>query len=215
MKLPNLWLAMITLGVCAYAEPVVPTLPSKDLTFTTLDGREFKNARIIRVVGPRVEVATVGSLLLVNIVDLPANLRTQFAAALAAATRPKLGEIISFQARNGQNYKDVWLRRIEPSGITVETANGLVNVPFANMPDEWVQRFDYDASRAAQFEAQRAAAEYARKVREAAEAAAAAQASGASAGSGPAPATSNAPALGEQGSRNLGAPRLGGAGLGR
>lgn len=213
MKLIHLWLAMITLGGCAYAEPVVPSLPTKDMTFKTRDGREFKNARIIRVVGPRVEVATVGALLMVNILDLPADLRAQFSAALAAATRPKLGDIISFQAKNGHDYKDVWLRRIEPSGITVETADGLVKVGFANMPEEWVQRFNYNPAHAAQFEAQRAAAVQARSAREAAEAAA--KASGTTAGSAPAQTTSNAQALGEQGARNLGAPRLGGAGLGK
>jgi len=205
-------MVFVTLAMACRAEVAAPSLPTKDLSFKTRDGREFRNARIIRVVGPRVEVATVGTLEMVNIIDLPADLRAQFSAALAAATRPKIGDIISFQATSGRVFKDVWLRRVEPSGITVETADGLVKVEFANMPDDWVQRFDYNPAQAAQFEARRAAADAARSAREAA-AAAAAKATAATSATAPAPTNPESPGIGDQGATKLGAPRLGGAGL--
>ena len=62
-------------------------------------------------------------------------------------------EKLTFRTRLGIDFKDVTLTNVEPSGIIIETRDGLERIPFKVLPHEMQKRFGYDPAKAAAHEA--------------------------------------------------------------
>ena len=58
-----------------------------------------------------------------------------------------------FKTVNGKEYKNAAITRIEPDGVVFKHKSGVSKVYFADLPKEVQERFHYDSSKAAQFNA--------------------------------------------------------------
>jgi hypothetical protein len=59
---------------------------------------------------------------------------------------------------SGKVYKHTTVTRVEPDGLVIKFAGGVVKIPFTELSKELQQRYDYDPEAAANFRAQNAAA---------------------------------------------------------
>ena len=76
-------------------------------------------------------------------------------AALSASVALALAEDI--ETISGRVYKHATVTRVEPDGIVIKFAGGIVKIPFTDLSRELQQRYDYDPEAAAKFHAENAA----------------------------------------------------------
>jgi hypothetical protein len=188
------------------------------VSFTAVDGRVFKDVAVTRTLGRKLEVMTPTGAQMLRYGNLPREMQDRFFAP-SLRFPPKVGDELEFKTLDGRAFKGP-LREIAPNGISLETPDGLEKVPYSNLPPELANTFDYDAEDAARYEAAlRAQQQRAFAAKQAAEKKAAAQR--AATDKAAAKTTTNrkpSPAdvpMGNRGSQDLGAPRLGGSGLGK
>lgn len=188
-----------------------------EISFTTRTGLSFQDVSVTQVTPYKILIQTDSGALSIRTVDLPADLQARFAAEAHAPLPPKVGDRLDFTTRAGRKLSGVTLRRIEPVGLTIETAESLEKIPCSQLPDSLRAYFDYSpeeiarydtsvrAALTAQAEKDKAAAlaaERAAKVREAA----------AARTRKPTPKPAAVPVMGARGEERLGTPRLGGSG---
>src|SRR5262249_32368071 len=69
-----------------------------------------------------------------------------------------------FKTINGTEYKNATVTRVEPDGIAIKFSDGIVKLPFVELPGDVQKRFGYNADTAAAYAAdQYAAAQQAQK----------------------------------------------------
>ncbi len=188
------------------------------VTFTTADGHVFKDVTVTRVYGRKMEVMTPTGAQVVRFKNLPSEIQERFFDP-SLRYPPKVGDELEFTTLDGRAFKGP-LREVAPNGISIETTDGLEKVPYSNLPAELANTFDYDAEDAARYEAAlRIQQQRAFAARQAAEKKAAErQAAAARAAVKPSVNRKSTPddvPIGAQGTQALGAPRLGGSGLGK
>lgn len=217
--MPYAWKPLFIAGSFAMATLAAAFEP-QEASFTTLDGKVFDKVTVTRTVGRKLEIRADGLTQLVTFKLLPKEIQVRFFPP-SMLHPPNPGSVLTFKSVDGRNIQGT-LIGITPDGITIETEVGVEKFSWLNLPPELANTFDYDFEDAARYRnAMQAEARRAVEVRQAAEAKeAAAQAkekrsnshstsSGSrSAPSGPAP-------LGQRGTQSLGAPKLGGSGLGK
>jgi hypothetical protein len=188
------------------------------ISFTTVDGRAFKDVAVTRTVGRKLEVVTASGAELVRFRNLPHDIQLRFFDP-SMLFPPKVGDDLDFKSLDGRKFKGV-LREIAPNGISIGTSDGVEKIPYSNLPPELANTFDYDADDAARYEAalraqqQRAAAARLAAEKKAATQRAAAEKTTAKSSARKNPARTDTP-MGNRGTQALGAPKLGGSGLGR
>src|SRR5947199_8836118 len=72
-----------------------------------------------------------------------------------------------FKAINGKEYKNVKVSRVEPDGIVLVSKSGISKVYFTELPKEVQERFQYDATQAANYTAEQAASQAAFQIQQA------------------------------------------------
>jgi hypothetical protein len=188
------------------------------ITFTTVDGRVFKDVTVSRITGRKLEVLTPAGKQLVRFNHLPREIQERYFDP-SLRYPPKVGDELEFKTLDGRSFKGP-LREIAPNGISIQTPDGLEKLAYSNLPPELANTFDYDAEDAARYEAalrvqqQRAFAARQAAEKKAAEHRAAAERAAARSQPTRKPAPAEA-AMGDRGTQNLGAPKLGGRGLGK
>jgi len=70
-----------------------------------------------------------------------------------AALSVSLALAEDFKTVNGKEYKNATVIRAEPDGIAIKFSGGLVKIPFTELSKEVQERFHYDPTNAAQFNA--------------------------------------------------------------
>ena len=215
MHLRRLFLLFpVAWGLCA---GMTAAGAGEKVSFTTNDGRVFKEVTVTRVVGRKLEVMTPLGAQVVRFPNLPAELQERFFDP-SLRFPPKVGDLLDFTTLDGRHFHAP-LREVAPNGISLGTADGVEKVAYSNLPPELANTFEYDAEDAARYEAGlRAQQHRAAVARQAAEKKAAAQRAAAeksAAKATPPRATTADPAMGSRGTKNLGAPKLGGRGLGK
>ncbi len=65
-----------------------------------------------------------------------------------------------FKLSDGKEYKGVTVTRVEPDGIMVMTDSGIEKLPFALLPKEVQQKYNYNPQTAANYTAQTASAQH-------------------------------------------------------
>jgi tetratricopeptide (TPR) repeat protein len=120
-------------------EAVAPAV-SEVISFTTRDGRHFDNVRA-ELADTGVRVLTDEGTTTISARDLPGDL-SPFPApwrvplrAAAAAAAPARATIVSFTSKTGQHYDDV-RAAIEDGGLRLTTPDGLIQVPWKQVPDD-------------------------------------------------------------------------------
>jgi hypothetical protein len=208
----------MTCRASVFLSLVTTVLAADRVSFTTTDGRLFKDVAVTRVVGRNLEVTTPAGVQAVRFRHLPRDIQERFFDP-SLLFPPKVGDALDFKTLDGRDFKGP-LREIAPNGISIQTPDGLEKIPFSNLPPELANTFDSDAGDAARYEAalraQRQRALAAQQTAEAKAAAqrAAAEKAAAKAASDRKAGVSEIP-MGRRGSQALGAPRLGGSGLGK
>ncbi len=196
---------------------VVAAFAGEQVSFITRDGQSFESVTVSRVVGRRLEVTTPAGVRSLRYTNLPRAVQERFFDP-SLLYPPQVGDALDFTTRDGVKYQGP-LRAITPLGISIETAHGVDSIPFAKLPPELANTFDYDPEDAARYEAalraQKAkalAAQQAAERKAAADKAARDRAELNARRKQPTPRESG---MGTRGTKNLGAPQLGGSGLGK
>ena len=210
--IPGLSIAFL---LCALA---MASRAADKISFTTLDGHRFDDVTVHRVVGRKIELLTPQGAQVVRFANLPRDLQERFFDP-SLLHPPKIGDLLEFKALDGRAFHGP-LREVVPNGISIGTPDGVEKLAYSNLPPELANTFEYDAEDAARYEAAlRAQQQRAALARQAAEKKAAAKvATKAKTGAKPQPArpsSSTESDLGSRGTKSLGAPRLGGSGLGK
>jgi|SRR6266853_3447981 len=192
--------------------------PAADqVSFTTADGREFHDVTVKGAVGRKLEVVTEKGVERVPFKNLPRDIQERFFDP-SMLYPPKAGDVLDFTTRDGHKYKGT-LSEVVPNGISIETPDGFEKIAYTNLPPELANTFGYDAEDAARYEAAlraqklRMLAAQAAAEKKAAAQRAAAERSAAQSQRGRATPKPGESALGQSGTRDLGAPQLGGRGL--
>ncbi len=192
------------------------SLAGDRVTFTTIDGRTFRDVEITQIKGRKLEVKTPAGPQIVRFANLPADIQARYFDP-SLRFPPKVGDLLEFTTLNGHAYKGP-LREVAPNGISIETPDGLEKIAYSNLPPELANTFDYDAEDAALYEAAlRAQRQRALAAQQAAAKKAAEQQKAAAQRNAPRPQPAPARAesqIGDRGSKSLGSPQLGGRGLG-
>jgi hypothetical protein len=183
--------------------------------FQTRDGRVFTNVKAKRVAGRTLEVTTESGSQLLRFADLPPAIQERFFEP-SMMHPPVVGDLLDFKTKDGRAFKGR-LMAIAPNGITVGIPDGVEKVPYAKLPPELANSFDFDAKDALLYEREQ---QRLFAARQAAELEAQKKAlkgtpkpSGkSSSGHGK---MTPVPSLGESGRKQLGVPKLGGSGLGK
>jgi hypothetical protein len=192
-------------------------LSAEQVSFTTVEGRVFNDVTVTRTSGRKLEVMTATGAQLIRFNSLPREIQERFFDP-SMRFPPKVGDDLEFKALDGRAFKGP-LREIAPNGITLETPDGLEKLAYSNLPAELANTFDYDAEDAARYEAalraqkQRVFAAQREAEKKAAAQRAAAEKAAARSKSHRKASGTETPAMGDRGTQNLGAPKLGGRGL--
>ena len=191
---------------------------AEKVSFTTRDGHQFEDVTVSRVVGRRLELLTPKGTQVVRFSNLPRELQERFFDP-SLLHPPKVGDLLEFKSLDGRSFNGP-LREVAPNGISIGTPDGVEKVAYSNLPPELANTFDYDAEDAARYEAALKAQQHrAALARQAAEKKAATQRAPAGKSTTRTqptrPSSSDESTLGSRGTQNLGAPKLGGRGLGK
>src|ERR1700756_4278352 len=73
------------------------------------------------------------------------------ALGILAALAASLALAEDFKTKDGKDYKDATVSRVEADGIVVKTKSGISKLYFVELPKEVQQRFNYNPQQAAAF----------------------------------------------------------------
>lgn len=202
--------AAVFLAVGSWAEGNEP------VSFTTVDGKHYTGVTVSRTVGRKLEVITPTGTQLVRFKNLPKEIQERFFDP-SMMYPPKVGDLLDFNTLDGKTFKGP-LREVAPNGISITTPDGVEKIAYSNLPPELANSFDYDADDAAHYEAlmkeRQRRALVARQTAERQAAEQAARQRSFQPLSTPRPVAPES-AMGDRGTQRLGAPQLGGRGLGK
>lgn len=138
------------------AEPPVPAdVGPNDLV--TRSGAVYRNAAVRRTEADAVLIHHDGGLAKVPFADIPEDLQEKFRSPPKPVLETPLGSN-DLAAADGQIYRNVQVRKIEPDGLTLRHEAGLTKLAFPLLPEDWQRKYEYDPQKAAQYERATAAA---------------------------------------------------------
>ncbi len=62
------------------------------------------------------------------------------------------GEPITFKTREGREYKDVAITKVDPAGIQIMIDSGIERIPVEKLPEALQKQFNFNPNTAAQYE---------------------------------------------------------------
>ena len=153
----------------AVAEKPAPVPPAdvgpNDLVVKS--GQVYRNASVRRVEAESVLIHHDGGMAKVPFADIPDELQEKFRTPPQPALETPLGSN-DLATTDGQIYRQVQVRKIEPDGLTIRHEAGLAKLVFPLLPEDWQKKYEYDPQKAAAYRRAAAAArEQAEKDRQA------------------------------------------------
>lgn len=130
-------------------------------------GQVYRNASVRRVEAESVLIHHDGGMAKVPFADIPDELQEKFRTPPQPALETPLGSN-DLATTDGQIYRQVRVRKIEPDGLTIRHEAGLAKLVFPLLPEDWQKKYEYDPQKAAAYRRAAAAArEQAEKDRQA------------------------------------------------
>lgn len=137
------------------APPVPADIGPNDLV--TRSGTVYRNAAVRRTEADAVLIYHDGGLAKVPFADIPEDLQEKFRAPPKPVLETPLGSN-DLATADGQIYRNVQVRKIEPDGLTLRHEAGLTKLAFPLLPEDWQRKYEYDPQKAARYERATAAA---------------------------------------------------------
>ena len=124
--------------------PPVDVGPSDLLTRS---GTVYRNVTLRQTVADSVRITHDGGVAIIPFADLPEDLQTQLRARPRSApeTPPGTNDLVT---TDGEIFRNVQVRRIEPDGLTIHHDTGLTKVELARLSEEMQKKYEYDFSKA-------------------------------------------------------------------
>lgn len=136
----------------AVAEKPAPVLPadvgSNDLV--TKSGQVYRNAAVRRVEAEAVLIYYEGGMAKVPFTDIPDELQEKFRTPPKPALEIPLGSN-DVATTDGQVYRNIQVRKIEPDGLTIQHEAGLTKLEFPLLPNDWQKKYEYDPQKASAY----------------------------------------------------------------
>lgn len=137
--------------------PIAETKPEPEIPIdvgpgdvVTRTGQVFRNVSIRKTVGDFVTIYHDGGVAQVPLADLPEDMQAQLKAPPRITPDMPVGsnDLVS---SDGQIYRNIQVRRIEPDGLTIQHDAGLSKVLFPMMTEEIQKKYEYDPKTAAAY----------------------------------------------------------------
>lgn len=78
---------------------------------------------------------------------------TRFAVAMLSLAAT-MAHGLDIETLDGEEYKNVNVRAVEPTGVRITHSKGIAFIPFSNLSGYYQRKFGYDANKAKTTEAQ-------------------------------------------------------------
>ncbi len=140
------------------AAPAAPASqePAGSNDLATLSGMQYRNVAVRRVEKDGVLISHDGGLAKIFFSEMSEEQRAKYSAVPRAISAPPPGTN-DLVATDGQIYRNVRVRRIEPDALTFRHDGGVTRVPFELLAGDVQKKYEYDPQAAAAY--QRAVAE--------------------------------------------------------
>ena len=142
------------------AEEKPAPAPPADLgpgDIVTRSGQVYRHAAIRQTQPDVVAIHHSGGVAQVPFADLPEDLRKQLRHPSRIAPSVPLGSN-DLATADGQVFRNVQVRKIEPDGLTIQHDAGLIKLPFPVLPEDWQKKYEYDPQKAEAYQRATAAA---------------------------------------------------------
>lgn len=129
------------------AEKQVAEVPARQARVDELTAlkREGQN-REAQIAGIKTEIATADGLIASNLQEFE-TYKDKYRVQVRGKAK---GEIIErLEARDGNIYENVTIRNVTPIGIQIMHDGGLKRIPYEQLPDPMIDRFQFDAKQKA------------------------------------------------------------------
>ena len=123
----------------------------------TRSGQVCRHVSIRKTVDDSVTIYHDGGVAQVPFTDLPEDMQAQLQAPPRITPDMPVGsnDLVS---TDGQIYRNIQVRHIEPDGLTIQHDAGLSKVPFPMLPEEVQKKYEYNPKTAAAYQKNKATA---------------------------------------------------------
>lgn len=135
-------------------EKSLPTAsePVGENDLPTLSGQIYRNVTVKRVEADAVHIAYDGGLAKVYLSDIPEEMREKFRTVSPPPASDIPPGTNDFVTADGQIYRNVQVRHIEPDGLTFHHDGGVTKVNFTALPEELQKKYEYDPKAAVAYQ---------------------------------------------------------------